>query len=122
MSATQRELLEDHWSAQAQRELLEERWSVLLRDVERLKGETAISAANSKRYYRINDTLEELGAMLVDEVNDNELDALQAAITDTWANARERLLAWAETTEQQRAERRAQMAAYVAPFTLAGKA
>jgi hypothetical protein len=105
-----------------QRELLEERWNLLLRDVARFGDEPDISAINSKRHERIDDTLEELGALLVDEVSGAELDTLRAAITDIWINARERLLAWAETTEQQRAERRAQMAAYVAPYTLAGKA
>ncbi len=46
-----------------------------MRDVQRFQGEAGISQANSKRYDRIQDTLEELAGMLVSEMWDTEMDS-----------------------------------------------
>lgn len=88
-----------------QLELLEERWKVITRDVARFKNESDISGVNSRRWRRIDDTLDELAAMLVGEVNGNETDSLTAATEGIWAEIELRLLAWAEQTEEQRAMR-----------------
>lgn len=89
-----------------QRELLEDRWNLLLRDVARFDGEAGISTVNSKRQRRIDRAFEELGALLVDEVADNETDSLSNAVTDIWTFARQRLLDWAEMIEEGRADYR----------------
>lgn len=90
-----------------QRELLEERWKVLMRDVQRVPGEYDISTVNSRRFRLIDDTLDELAGMLVDEVNGDEMDTLTGTTEYIWTVIRQRLLTWAEQTEEQRAARRA---------------
>lgn len=95
------------------RELLEERWSVLTRNVVRFKGEDEISGVNSRRYRRIDETLDELAAMLVHEVHDNETDSLTAVTDGIWVEIESRLLAWAEMIEEGRDKYRASIEPYV---------
>ncbi len=59
---------------------------------------------NSKRWRRIDDTLDELAAMLVHEVHDNETDSLTAVTEDIWREIETRLLDWADMIEAGRAK------------------
>jgi hypothetical protein len=94
---------------QAARRLLEERWRVAMFDVQRFAGEAGLSSVNSKRYYRIQRTLEELAAILVDGVNDHEYDNAHGGLVSVtegiWDAIREQLLDWATVIEAQRSER-----------------
>jgi len=92
----------------------------------RFKNESGISADNSKRFYRINETLEDLAALLVDEVYEDEFDngqhtGLQTVTEDIWKDNKERLISWAERTEEARDARRQQMAEHVAPYVVEPK-
>lgn len=96
------------------REILEERWNCATRDVQRFQGEAGISAVNSKRWTTIDRKLEEMAALLVEEVNDyradpmadteaTELGVLTEAI---WREIERRMLEWAEGILARREERR----------------
>ncbi len=87
------------------RDILEDRWKLLMRGVTRFQGEAAITATNSKRWQRVNDTLEELGAMLVDEVLDHEVDVLLELIEGIWEEIERRMLDWAVAVDAARAAR-----------------
>ena len=43
------------------RDLLQERWTTMTRDVQRFENESDISGVNSRRWRRIDDTLDEHG-------------------------------------------------------------
>lgn len=86
-------------------------WAVLMRDVQRFEGEASISVVNSPRWNAINETLEELAAMLVEEISDSESDSLTPVTEGIWDEIRDRLIAWAVTIEQERDRRRQTIAA-----------
>ena len=97
-----------------QRERLAIIWQTITRDVERFAGESNISGVNSKRWLRIDETLGEFAAMLVDEVDDtiraadlsSEMFTLTLATEDIWQYIETRLLDWAVEIETARSERR----------------
>jgi hypothetical protein len=90
----------------AVRERLEIIWRTITRDVVHFEGEVAVASVNSKRWNRIDRTLEELAAMLVDEVAEHERDSLTAATWDIWRYIEARLVDWAAGIEAARAAAR----------------
>ena len=82
-------------------------WRTITRDVARFQGEASISTVNSKRWTKIDGTLEELAAMLVEEVSDrtrdgettSDVDALTVATQDIWRYIETRLIDWATEVE-----------------------
>lgn len=96
-------------TATAQRERLETIWRTITRDVQRFTMPDEswdIGTVNSKRWTTINDELEDLAAMLVDEVHERDLDSLTTLTEGIWTEIHDRLLAWAETIEAERAARK----------------
>ncbi len=97
------------------RDILEVRWHMATTDVARFQGESGWSSVNHKRLTRLLEGIEELGALLVDEVGDHvrpggpsEQETLASLVWDELnPYIRDRLLAWAESIESKRAERRA---------------
>jgi hypothetical protein len=85
------------------RRLLEERWRVLMLRPVRFAGEARISADNSKRYLRIQETLEELATLLVDEVGDDDLDGLRQVTEQIWEHIESSLIDWAASLEAEEA-------------------
>lgn len=92
------------------RQLLEERWKTITRDVQRFANEGGLSTVNSKRWIKVDDTLEEFAAMLVDEIDADEgeedHDSLASLTEGIWTEIHDRMLAWAERVEARRDERR----------------
>ncbi len=80
--------------------VLEDRWRTITRDVRRFQGEGGLATVNSDRWTMIDETLEELGAMLVDEADADDLLPLTEGI---WAAVRIRMLDWAAGLEAERA-------------------
>ena len=85
---------------------LEGIWRTITRDVERYSDTAGIATTNSKRWMRIDDTLEELAAMLVDEVFESETDSLVRMMERIWEDIHDRMIEWALSIEAARAERR----------------
>lgn len=91
----------------ADRQRFEIIWKTITRDVARFQGESGLSTVNSKRWTKIDDTLEELAAMLVEEVSDREregetrtdADALLVATEDIWRYIESRLIDFAMHVE-----------------------
>src|SRR5688572_2073252 len=93
-TATQSQETRD--SITAMRTVFEDRWQLLMRDVARFKNESAPSQVPSKRFYKIDRTLEELATLLVDEINgDAEEESLTRVTEAIWYEIEERLIAWA---------------------------
>lgn len=95
--------------ATAKRVELETIWRTITRDVERFTMPDEswdIATVNSKRWTTINEELEDLAAMLVDEVRASEIDSLTTLTEGIWTEIHDRMLAWAETIEADRTARR----------------
>lgn len=98
-----------------QRARLEIIWNTITRDAMRSRTSPDIGVVNSKRYLRIDRTLEELAAMLANGVSDNfdpatdysESGELAIAIEDIWTFIEKSLIDWAGEIEKVRAARRA---------------
>ena len=89
---------ETHDSITAMAAVFEERWSQLLQDVERYRareGYIALNTVNSKRYYRINNTLDELAWRLLGELSEPEVDALLPVTEAIWDEIKQQLVAFA---------------------------
>ncbi len=89
---------ETHDSITAMAAVFEDRWSQLLQDVERYRtreGYIALNTVNSKRYYRINKTLDELAWRLLGELSDPEVDALLPVTEAIWDEIKQRLVSFA---------------------------
>jgi hypothetical protein len=105
----------------AERERLEIIWRTITRDVQRFVDESGIGTVNSKRWVRIDRTLEELAAMLVDEVSEwsyatgedefNEVGELSFVTEEIWRFIETKLIDYALDVEARRAARRSGAAA-----------
>jgi hypothetical protein len=95
------------------REILEERWRAATSDVARFAGERGISTVNSKRYLRLQGTIEELATLLVQEVygerlvpdEPSEAERLDSLWCDLETILSDRMIAWALELEAHRAVR-----------------
>lgn len=90
-------------------ESVNERWHMLMTDSARFAGEDGIGQVNSKRWTKIQRTLEELAGRMVDEVHPSEFDgeaaSLQVLTQNIWHEIGRQIIEWAETIEAERASR-----------------
>jgi hypothetical protein len=88
------------------KEVLEVIWQTITRDVERFSDTAGIGPVNSKRWTRVDETLEELAVMLVEDVFTSEAESLTALTEGIWQDIHDRMIEWALSTETARVERR----------------
>lgn len=94
------------------RDELEIVWSTITRDVRRFSGEYGLSNVNSKRWTKIDDTMQELAGLLVEEFDGHAGEPDLVQVTETiWQDIHDKLLAWAEAVEIARDEHRKAAAA-----------
>jgi hypothetical protein len=86
-------------------ETLEVVWRTITRDVQRFSDTADIGTVNSKRWERIQGKLEELAAMLVDEVPEHETESLVTMTEGIWKDIHDRMIGWALSIETARVER-----------------
>jgi hypothetical protein len=70
-----------------------------MRDVTRFANQLGVSSVPSKRWGRIQGTLEEITAMLIEEAGEDEADTLRVATENIWRDIRRDLVQWAVAVE-----------------------
>lgn len=93
------------------RDELAVRWHMNMTRAARYADDYRICCNNSKRFDRINDTLEEMAVRMVDEtMDDEEYWSLTPLTEGIWQVIEERITAWAIGIEEARAERQKERA------------
>jgi hypothetical protein len=91
-------------------DLIQTRWEMATRDVQRFAGEHPWSTVMGKRWLRVDDALGQLGARLVDDINEDETEKLDHVIEGIWESIQYALCSWAEAVELDRIGHRTEQA------------